>query len=332
MPSLISTGDDDGVIKLWDPRQRECTRKYTHHFDYITDFLWLEDKKQLVATSGDGSLSVIDVRSKKPEPFAHSEDQEDELLSIVAIKGASKVVVGTQIGILSIFNRSAGWGDCVDRVPGHPHSIDALCALPPDLPGVDTTSTILTGSSDGFVRAVQILPTKLLGVVADHGDWPVERIALGGGISQLTLDESEVGKNGSNVGNKSDDDDDAENVDLARGRWWVGSVGHEETLRLTDLEAFFHEAARTGAGGVEHSLGVGGEQGEVDDVEEDDDASDKEPVQEPQGKSDSEEDLDEDDAPKEKKRKRKPEKNPLAMKKKGKNTVDVSEPAFFDGL
>ena len=37
--------------------------------------------------SGDGTLSVMDVRSKKTEPSAQSENQEDELLSIVAIKG-----------------------------------------------------------------------------------------------------------------------------------------------------------------------------------------------------------------------------------------------------
>ena len=29
----------------------------------------------------------MDVRSKKPEPVAQSEDQEDELLSILPIKG-----------------------------------------------------------------------------------------------------------------------------------------------------------------------------------------------------------------------------------------------------
>ncbi len=39
--------------------------------------------------SGDGTLSVMDVRSKKPEPFAHSEDQEDELLCIAPIKGCA---------------------------------------------------------------------------------------------------------------------------------------------------------------------------------------------------------------------------------------------------
>lgn len=37
--------------------------------------------------SGDGTLSVMDVRANKTEPLAQSEDQEDELLSITAIKG-----------------------------------------------------------------------------------------------------------------------------------------------------------------------------------------------------------------------------------------------------
>ena len=36
--------------KLWDPRKQDAVRKYTHHFDFISDFLWLDDKKQLVAT------------------------------------------------------------------------------------------------------------------------------------------------------------------------------------------------------------------------------------------------------------------------------------------
>jgi hypothetical protein len=40
-----------------------------------------------MARSGDGTLSVMDVRSKKPTPFAQSEDQEDELLAATTIKG-----------------------------------------------------------------------------------------------------------------------------------------------------------------------------------------------------------------------------------------------------
>ena len=44
------------------------------------------DPPLIAAISGDGSLSVIDLRSTKSTPFAHSEDQEDELLSIVSIR------------------------------------------------------------------------------------------------------------------------------------------------------------------------------------------------------------------------------------------------------
>jgi WD40 repeat protein len=75
-PHLLATGDDDGTIKvsvliscyppveikfkivtwgngdlkLWDPRKQDAIRTYTQHFDFISDFMWLQDKKQLVAT------------------------------------------------------------------------------------------------------------------------------------------------------------------------------------------------------------------------------------------------------------------------------------------
>ncbi|CAE6524030.1 unnamed protein product, partial [Rhizoctonia solani] len=189
--SMLATGDDNGVVKLWDPRQISPIRSYTHHFDFISDFLWLQDKKQLVTTSGDGTLSVIDVRSSKVEPFAHSEDQEDELLSIVSIKDGKKVAVGTQTGVISIWNRSSGWADCVDRLKGHPHSVDALATLSEDV--------IVTGSSDGLVRVVQVLPNKLLGVIADHGTFPIERLR--------------TDRNGA----------------------WLGSASHDNVLKLTDV-------------------------------------------------------------------------------------------------
>ncbi|KAF8752136.1 WD40 repeat-like protein [Rhizoctonia solani] len=189
--SMLATGDDSGVVKLWDPRQLSPIRSYAHHFDYISDFLWLQDKKQLAITSGDGTLSIIDVRSSKVEPFAHSEDQEDELLSIVSIKDGKKVAVGTQTGIISIWNRSSGWGDCVDRLKGHPHSVDALAALSEDV--------IVTGSSDGLVRVVQVLPNKLLGVIADHGTFPIERLR--------------TDRNGA----------------------WLGSASHDNILKMTDV-------------------------------------------------------------------------------------------------
>jgi hypothetical protein len=129
-------------------------------------------------------------------------------------------------------------------------SVDALCNIPSDFPEADTASTILTGSSDGYVRAVQILPTKLLGVVADHGDWPVERIAVGGGTGELSLsmnDEEEEewhgikGEEEATGRDATASDDENDDACQSVGRWWVGSVGHEDGLRLTDLMSFFRD-------------------------------------------------------------------------------------------
>ena len=36
--------------------------------------------------------------------------------------------------------------------------------------------TIITGSSDGILRILNILPNKLIGVVGEHADMPIERI------------------------------------------------------------------------------------------------------------------------------------------------------------
>ncbi|PIL29027.1 hypothetical protein GSI_09075 [Ganoderma sinense ZZ0214-1] len=299
-------------VPLWDPRKQDAVRKYTHHFDFISDFLWLDDKKQLVATSGDGTLSVMDVRSKKMEPVAQSEDQEDELLSLLPIKGGQKIVVGTQLGILSVFNRKSGWGDCVDRIPGHPQSIDALCAIPSRYPNAQ--STILTGSSDGLLRAVQLFPTKLLGVVADHGEFPIERMA----------------------------------VDMNGEGRWVGSVGHEEVLKLTDLQEVFEDDgddndnksesdaawdenanAEENGSGNESKAEAGPSKGEGKGKGEE--ASDAEDGDGDDVRDDSD---DEEDAELElRKRKRKKEKDPLqtVKRQKGRNEVEA-EPAFFADL
>nr|ODO01335.1 WD repeat-containing protein JIP5 [Cryptococcus depauperatus CBS 7855] len=198
-PNHIASGDDEGVIKFWDPREEASIRTYSQHFDYITDFIYFEDKRQLVTTSGDGHLSVIDIRSNKAQPLSISDDQEDELLSIVPIKRGTKAIVGSGLGVLSIWDRKKGWGDCVDRIPGHPASVDAMVALTPDI--------VATGSEDGMIRVIQILPHKFLGVVATHGDFPIERIRLD------------------------------------RNAKWLGSISHEECLKLTDLEDLFEDSS-----------------------------------------------------------------------------------------
>ena len=70
------------------------------------------------------------------------------------VKGGTKVVCGSQEGVLSIFDL-ADIQDTSDRFPGHPASVDTLVAVTEDM--------VLTGSSDGVIRVLSILPNKMLG-------------------------------------------------------------------------------------------------------------------------------------------------------------------------
>lgn len=192
-----------------------CVQQWKINHDYITDFTSNHDGSSLLATCADGKLSVFDMRYVKQKGgsksivlpdidpnwdptqnqpqqshqqkkkkqntwethgYTQSENQEDELLSCTFIKKSSKLVCGTQEGILSLFSKDI-WCDVSDRYPGHPQSIDAILKIDED--------TVLTGSSDGLVRAVQLLPNSLLGVLGGHDGFPVEALGWSAGRKML---------------------------------------------------------------------------------------------------------------------------------------------------
>ena len=81
------------------------------------------------------------------------------------MKHGRKVVCGTQEGVLLVFTWGR-WGDCSDRYPGHPETVDCMYKI--------DESTVMTGSSDGLIRAVSVQPNKMIGVLGDHEEFPVE--------------------------------------------------------------------------------------------------------------------------------------------------------------
>ncbi|CAL8464774.1 g4309 [Coccomyxa elongata] len=172
---LVASGDDDGCVKLWDGRQSEAVAEFSMHTDCVTDFAYQERENCLVATSADATISITDLRTRKLR--ARSEDDaDDELLSAAVVKSGNKVVTGSQMGVLNLYS----WGyfnDCSDRFPGHPASVDALVAFDED--------SVVTGSQDGLIRLISILPNRMLGVLGEHGDLPVESLALSAGRAYL---------------------------------------------------------------------------------------------------------------------------------------------------
>jgi len=90
-----------------------------------------------------------------------SDNFEEDLTAVCLLKYGRKVVVSTSEGVINLF--SWDWfGDCNDRLMGHPNSIDTMVKYDED--------TIITGSEDGLIRACSILPNKILAILGDPTD------------------------------------------------------------------------------------------------------------------------------------------------------------------
>lgn len=169
--------------------------------------------------------------------------------------------------------------------------------------------------------------------MADHGEWPIERISIGGGHGQLSIDTKD--SRSTKIGDKSMDEgqNQAFEANYTQRRWWVGSVGHEEVLRLTDLEGFFHDNQNNQDGKGTLGVDTTGSLEDSDIEEQGDDSPEKaETMATTASEDDNEESEQESDIPQPKKRKRQLEEPMVATKKKKEKNAVVVERSFFDEL
>ncbi|GAX25565.1 hypothetical protein FisN_28Hh034 [Fistulifera solaris] len=187
---LLVSGDDIGGVRVWDPRlmgtdtadnklkkkPTGCLFSWKEHEDYVSSIDHSADGMTLLSASADGTLCVYDLRMaqqpsvyEKDKIVRRSDVQDDELLSLKVMKNGKKVVCGTGMGVLNVWSWGT-WGDISDRFPGHPNSLDGLVKVDED--------TLLTGSSDGLIRVVTVHPDKFLGVLGDHEEFPIEKLAF----------------------------------------------------------------------------------------------------------------------------------------------------------
>lgn len=64
-------------------------------------------------------------------------------------------------GVLNLFTWD-WFGDCNDRIVGHPNSIQCMVKYDED--------TVITGGEDGLLRVVSVLPNRILAIVGDAMD------------------------------------------------------------------------------------------------------------------------------------------------------------------
>lgn len=137
------------------------------HEEYIADMALDPDKKLLLTASGDGCLGVFNIKRRRFELL--SESQSGDLTSVTIMKCGRKVACGSSEGTIYLFNWN-GFGATSDRFALRAESIDCMVPV--------TDSLLCTGSTDGVIRAVNILPNRVVGSVGQHAGEPVEELAL----------------------------------------------------------------------------------------------------------------------------------------------------------
>ncbi|KFO19344.1 WD repeat-containing protein 55 [Fukomys damarensis] len=168
--NVLATGDDTGGVRLWDQRKEGPLMDMRQHEEYIADMALDPAKKLLLTASGDGCLGVFNIKRRRFELL--SEPQSGDLTSVTLMKCGKKVVCGSSEGTIYLFNWN-GFGATSDRFALRAESIDCMVPV--------TESLLCTGSTDGIIRAVNILPNRVMGSIGQHPGEPVEELALSHG-------------------------------------------------------------------------------------------------------------------------------------------------------
>uniref|UniRef100_A0A3Q3ITY6 WD repeat-containing protein 55 n=1 Tax=Monopterus albus TaxID=43700 RepID=A0A3Q3ITY6_MONAL len=164
--NILATGDDGGTLKVWDMRRGEAIMDLKHHEDYISDITVDQAKRILLTTSGDGTMGVFNIKRRRFELL--SEYQSGDLTSVALMKRGRKVVCGSSEGTIYIFNWN-GFGATSDRFAIKAESVDCIVPI--------TDNIMCTASMDGYIRAINLLPNRVIGCIGQHVSEPIEELA-----------------------------------------------------------------------------------------------------------------------------------------------------------
>ncbi|KAM4611658.1 WD repeat-containing protein 55 [Polymixia lowei] len=164
--NIVATGDDGGTLKVWDMRKGSAFMDLKHHEDYISGIAVDQAKRILLTASGDCTMGVFNMKRRRFELL--SEYQSGDLTSVAVMKRGRKVVCGSSEGTIYIFNWN-GFGATSDRFAVKAESVDCIVPL--------TDSIMCIASMDGFIRAINLLPNRVIGCIGQHVGEPIEQIA-----------------------------------------------------------------------------------------------------------------------------------------------------------
>nr|SVE75810.1 EOG090X07S3 [Daphnia hispanica] len=166
--NIWASGDDDGVVKVWDKRRnaQKPVAEFKEMDEFVSSMVTDSGSRLLVCTSGEGTLTAFNTRTKKMD--GQSEVYPSEMNCVGLVRQETKVIAGLGNGNMYIFDWKA-FGYHSDAFGDHPSAINCM------LPIMD--NIVITGCDDGKIRAISLFPHRFLGVVGHH-KFPIERLDI----------------------------------------------------------------------------------------------------------------------------------------------------------
>mmetsp|Transcript_21421 Transcript_21421/g.24889 ORF Transcript_21421/g.24889 Transcript_21421/m.24889 type:complete len:449 (-) Transcript_21421:67-1413(-) len=268
---LVATGDDDGLIALWDMREKKPVAKYHEHGDTVSQMLFFTEVNQIVSSSGDTCLGVYDLRARRIVDY--SVKRNDELTCLAFIPEIDGILCGTPSGSLPMW-KYGSWSRPFDVFDAHPRECDTIATY--------NDNIVLTGACDGLVRVLQVHPVKrnLCQLGGNTRQQGVSKIKFSHDRNMIAVSTNDKVVQFIDISFLADDSE----LDKLRSR---AEQRHLTTLREATAEA--EEIA------VKEKMALAEEDSDWSDTDSEDDEGDD---NDSDNEGDAEEDAEEDDEPK----------------------------------
>jgi len=162
--NILATGDENGTVKLWDLRHNDdkAVLSKTLSPDQTINNLKVDDNHRLLfALCSDGKVATFNARQRKF--LIETEHSEFEPTAACTMKNNSKLAVSTDSGIIHLFNWNefAAPSDSFQTGGGSLNDITRL-----------NDNLLLAACDDGFIRAINILPNRVVSKMKHSGISP----------------------------------------------------------------------------------------------------------------------------------------------------------------
>jgi WD40 repeat protein len=122
---IVLSGDDEGVIKVWDLRQSESIFQVHEQTEAITGFYFDEAYTNIISSCLDGTVAVYDLKQGNDSAnklYAISDSADEELNNVFPMKNGRYLICPSSENSVLVFKRDS-IEHFVDRITGQPGSV-----------------------------------------------------------------------------------------------------------------------------------------------------------------------------------------------------------------